>query len=94
MIDRAAVQKVARLSRLELTAEEETLFTEQLGNILAHIDQLNELDTKDVPPTTRALELSNVTRPDEPRPTLDPEMILAQAPQREDAFYRVPKIAG
>ncbi|WP_287128919.1 Asp-tRNA(Asn)/Glu-tRNA(Gln) amidotransferase subunit GatC [Candidatus Cyanaurora vandensis] len=93
MIDHTTVQKVARLARLQLTASEETLFTVQLGDILAYIDQLSELDTTGVQPTTRAVELSNVTRPDVRRPPLDPEQLLSQAPQREEAFYRVPRIS-
>ncbi len=94
MLDRATVQKVAHLARLELTADEEILFTEQLGQILTHINQLSELDTKDVVPTTRALETSNITRPDVPRPRSEvlQEALLNQAPQREESFFRVPRI--
>jgi len=92
VIDRVTVQKVARLARLQLSPQEEELFTGQLGGILAYIDQLGELDTKGVAPTTRAVELSNVTRPDVPAPWTDSESLLSQAPQREEAFYRVPRI--
>ncbi|WP_218079577.1 Asp-tRNA(Asn)/Glu-tRNA(Gln) amidotransferase subunit GatC [Anthocerotibacter panamensis] len=94
MIDLATVQKVAHLARLQLTEAEQALFTEQLDHILSYIDQLSQLNTEGVSPTTRALELTNVTRPDEPQPHPDPERLLAQAPQREEAFYRVPKIGS
>ncbi len=91
-IDREQVQKVAHLARLELTAAEEAAFTTQLSSILEYFEQLSELDTEDVPPTTRAVELSNVTRSD----TLDPfsarDDLLQAAPEREEDFFRVPQI--
>lgn len=92
MIDREQVRKVALLARLELTPEEEEKFTTQLGNILDYFEQLSELDVTDVPPTTRAIDVSNVTRADELQPYSDPEALLNNAPNREDEFFRVPKI--
>ncbi|MFQ3638336.1 MAG: Asp-tRNA(Asn)/Glu-tRNA(Gln) amidotransferase subunit GatC, partial [Cyanobacteriota bacterium] len=64
MLDREQVHKVAHLARLALTPDEEEQFTTQLGSILEYFEQLNELDTRDVPPTTRAIDVSNVVRPD------------------------------
>ena len=61
MIDLEQVRKVALLARLELTAEEEQQFTGQLSSILEYVEQLSELDTTDVEPTTRAIELNNGT---------------------------------
>ncbi|QDZ41252.1 Asp-tRNA(Asn)/Glu-tRNA(Gln) amidotransferase subunit GatC [Euhalothece natronophila Z-M001] len=92
MIDLEQVQKVAHLARLELTPEEEEQFTTQLSGILEYVEQLNELDTTDVPPTTRAIDVENVTRPDEVRPYSDQEALLQQAPNREDEFFQVPQI--
>lgn len=92
MIDREQVQKVAHLARLELTPEEEEQFTTQLSGILEYVEQLNELDTTDVPPTTRAIDVENVTRPDEVHPYTDYEALLQQAPNCEDEFFQVPQI--
>lgn len=92
MIDREQVRKVANLARLELTAEEEEQFTFQLGSILEYVEQLGELDVSNVPPTTRAIDLSNVTREDKLQPYLDREAILRSPPQQEGDFFKVPKI--
>lgn len=92
MIDREQVHKVALLARLELTPEEEEQFTTQLGSILGYIEQLNELNVSDVPPTTRAIDVSNVTREDNLQPYLDREAILNNAPEQEGEFFKVPKI--
>jgi aspartyl-tRNA(Asn)/glutamyl-tRNA(Gln) amidotransferase subunit C len=92
MIDRELVHKVAFLARLELTPEEEEQFTTQLGSILEYVEQLSELDVTDVPPTTRAVDVSNVTRPDNLQPYPEREAILTGAPSQEGEFFRVPKI--
>ncbi|MDJ0734527.1 MAG: Asp-tRNA(Asn)/Glu-tRNA(Gln) amidotransferase subunit GatC [Nostocaceae cyanobacterium] len=92
MIDREQVHKVANLARLELTLEEEEQFTTQLGSILDYIEQLRELDISNVPPTTRAIEVINVTRPDDLQPYGDREAILQSAPEQEGEFFKVPKI--
>lgn len=94
MIDLEQVRKVALLARLDLTEEEEQQFTEQLSGILDYINQLNELNTENIEPTTRAIELSNITRQDELTPFDDRESILDIAPDREDEFFKVPKILG
>ncbi|MEA5517277.1 Asp-tRNA(Asn)/Glu-tRNA(Gln) amidotransferase subunit GatC [Nodularia sp. UHCC 0506] len=92
MIDREQVHKVALLARLELTPEEEEKFTTQLGSILDYIEQLNEVDVSDVLPTTRAIDVSNVTRKDELQPYPEREAILNSAPEQEGEFFKVPKI--
>lgn len=92
MIDLEQVRKVANLARLELTTEEEAQFTTQLNDILGYVEQLNELDTTDVAPTTRAIEVNNVTRPDELTPFPAREAILSGAPEAEEDFFKVPKI--
>lgn len=93
-IDRDQVRKVAHLARLALTPEEETQFTSQLSDILDYFQQLSELDTENVPPTARAIDVSNVTRSDQLKPWSDRESILDCAPDREDEFFKVPQIMG
>jgi len=92
MIDSEQVRKVAHLARLELTAEEEARFTSQLGSILEYFEQLSELDVTNAPPTTRAIDVSNVVRQDELEPYPNREAILACAPEQEGDFFKVPKI--
>lgn len=92
MIDSKLVRKVANLARLELTADEEAKFTTQLGSILDYVEQLNELDVTNVQPTTRAIDVSNVTREDILQPYPERNEILNSAPQQEGDFFRVPKI--
>ncbi|MGK7878398.1 MAG: Asp-tRNA(Asn)/Glu-tRNA(Gln) amidotransferase subunit GatC [Xenococcaceae cyanobacterium] len=92
MIDREQVCKVAHLARLEITPEEEEQFTTQLSSILEYFEQLSELNTDDVPPTTRAIDISNVTRPDKLQPCPEHEALLKEAPQQEGDFFRVPQI--
>ncbi|MEO0970198.1 MAG: Asp-tRNA(Asn)/Glu-tRNA(Gln) amidotransferase subunit GatC [Cyanobacteria bacterium J06639_18] len=92
MIDREQVRKVANLARLELTSQEEELFTTQLGSILDYFEQLNELDVENVKPTTRAIDVSNVTRQDKLQPYPGREEILQGAPEQEGEYFKVPKI--
>jgi aspartyl-tRNA(Asn)/glutamyl-tRNA(Gln) amidotransferase subunit C len=92
MIDLPQVQKVAHLARLQLTPAEEAKFTTQLNDILGYFDQLSELDVSNVPPTTRAIEVSNVVRPDALQPSSAREDILDGAPDRDGEFFKVPKI--
>ncbi len=92
MIDRDQVRKVAHLARLELTEAEEERFTTQLNDILNYFEQLSELEVADIPPTTRAIDVSNVTRVDDRQPYPDREDILNCAPERDGDFFRVPKI--
>lgn len=92
MIDREQVHKVAHLARLDLAAQEEEQFTTQLSSILDYFEQLSELDVSDVQPTTRAIDVSNVTRADELQPYNDREWILNNAPERESDFFKVPQI--
>ncbi|MEO1591094.1 MAG: Asp-tRNA(Asn)/Glu-tRNA(Gln) amidotransferase subunit GatC [Cyanobacteria bacterium J06632_22] len=92
MIDLEQVRKVALLARLDLTDAEEQQLTEQLSSILEYVEQLGELDTADVPPTTRAIEVSNISRVDQLAPFGEREEMLGGAPDREDSFFKVPKI--
>ncbi len=92
MLDRDQVRKVATLARLALTEEEEERFTTQLGSILEYFEQLNELDTANVPPTARAIDASNVMRQDKLDSWTEREAILECAPDRDGDFFKVPKI--
>ena len=94
MIDIDQVRKVANLARLQLTEAEQQQFTGQLNRILEYVQQLDELDTTDIAPTTRAIEVSNITRPDRLEVFAEREAILASAPDREEDFFKVPKILG
>ncbi len=91
-IDQAQVRKVAKLSRLELTDAEADQFTGQLSAILEYVEQMNKLDTGDVEPLAHCLPISNVLRADKPKDSLGTERVLANAPQRDEQFFRVPKI--
>ena len=86
------VEHVALLGRLELTEEERQRFTTQLNSILDHFEQLQQLDTSDVPTMSHAVEMSNVFREDEPAPSLSPEAALENAPDQTDNCFRVPRV--
>ena len=91
-IDQAQVKKVARLSRLELTKAEVAEFTGQLSAILDYVEKMNELDTTGVEPLAHCLPISNVLRQDSVKESLGTEKTLANAPQRDEDFFKVPKI--
>jgi aspartyl-tRNA(Asn)/glutamyl-tRNA(Gln) amidotransferase subunit C len=89
-ISRDEVLHVARLARLELSEAEVERFREQLSAILDAVSKVQELDLADVPPTSHPLEVVNVWRDDEPRPSLPVEEALANAPDRAGDLFRVP----
>jgi len=91
-ITRADVEHVARLARLALSDEELDALQSQLSKILDHAARVTGLDTDGVPPTSHAIPLSNVARPDEPVPGLTQEEALALAPAAESGHFRVPRI--
>ena len=86
------VRKVAKLARLEISDDQVEIYTSQLEKILGYVAQLEAVETKDVPPTTRAVEVVNVVREDVVMESTIKEDLLHQAPQREGNFFRVPKI--
>jgi aspartyl-tRNA(Asn)/glutamyl-tRNA(Gln) amidotransferase subunit C len=88
------VRKVAQLARLALPEERIATYTGQLERILDYVAHLEQVDTEGVPPTTRAVEVVNVTRPDGVEPTPVRVELLELAPQREGDFFRVPRILG
>jgi len=91
-ITREQVEHVARLARLELTDAEKELFTGQLDGILAYVDKLNELDTTGIVPTAHAVPMENAFREDVETPSIGVERALANAPDRSESFFRVPKV--
>ena len=88
------VAHVARLARLILAPEELERFTEQLGAVLEHAQDVEALDTAGVPPTAHPLPLANVLRDDVVVPSLDRDEVLSQAPDVEADRFRVPRILG
>jgi aspartyl-tRNA(Asn)/glutamyl-tRNA(Gln) amidotransferase subunit C len=91
-ITEAEVERVALLARLYLTDAEKKDYIEQLSGILAYAARLQELDLSAVEPTAHAAPLFNVLREDIPGETMRRELILANAPDGEDGFFRVPRI--
>ncbi len=92
MISDEQVRHVAGLARLGLTEDEIREMGGQLDAILDSIEKIRELDLADTPPTANPLNLSNVLRPDEPRPELPHEEALAGAPDAVDDLFAVPRI--
>ncbi|MFH0947818.1 MAG: Asp-tRNA(Asn)/Glu-tRNA(Gln) amidotransferase subunit GatC [Elusimicrobiota bacterium] len=86
------VEYVAKLARLSLTADEKNKFAGQLNVVLEHIDELNKLDTENILPTSHAIVMKNVFREDEMRKSNNADDIIANAPEKEDRFFKVKKV--
>ena len=91
-ISRDEVAHLARLARLALTDEELTRYAGQLDGILDAVAKVTEVAADDIPPTSHSVPLTNVTRPDVLRPSIDRDEVLAMAPASEDGRFRVPRI--
>ncbi len=91
-LTKTEVEHVARLARLELTDAEKEEYTGQLNEILNFVEELRKLDTAHIQPTAHAIPVTNVFRADKVQPSLDPEKVLFNAPDRDDNFFKVPKI--
>jgi aspartyl-tRNA(Asn)/glutamyl-tRNA(Gln) amidotransferase subunit C len=91
-ITRDEVAHLARLARLAVTDEELDVFAGQLDVILGAVARVQEVAAEDVPPTSHAVPLTNVLRPDVLTPCLDRDAVLAAAPAAEDGRFRVPRI--
>ncbi len=95
-ITESDVQKIAALAHLEITTEEQHAFTPQLAEIIAYVEQLNELDTSQVEPSagglTREGEQTDVRREDIVRPSLGQKLALEEAPDAAHGHFRVPKV--
>jgi aspartyl-tRNA(Asn)/glutamyl-tRNA(Gln) amidotransferase subunit C len=90
MIERGQVLHVAKLARLRLSDEEVEKMAGELSGILEHVDRIGELELGEVPPTSHVVELENVLRADEPRPSWPRDAVLGQAPDPADGAFRVP----
>jgi aspartyl-tRNA(Asn)/glutamyl-tRNA(Gln) amidotransferase subunit C len=91
-LTRESVQRVATLARLRLTADEESELTGQLDRILAYMDKLNELDTANVELFNHDIDNSSALREDKVANQPNIEALLANAPDRDETFFKVPKI--
>jgi aspartyl-tRNA(Asn)/glutamyl-tRNA(Gln) amidotransferase subunit C len=91
-IDKSQVRKVAKLARLDLSEAEVEEFAGQLSEILDYVARMNELNTEGVEPLAHCLPINNVFREDVVKESLGTEKTLANAPQRDGAFFKVPKI--
>lgn len=88
------VEKVATLAKLEFPSEEKQKLAKELEQIVTYVARLNELDTKAVEPTLHITDLKNVLREDNVQHWLDQEQALANAPQKKQGYFSVPKVIG
>lgn len=88
-LTRKEVQHIALLARLGLSQEEIEKFMLQLSAILENFEVLVQVDTSDLPPTAQTVALQNVFRADEPRPSYSVQDVMANAPQREEDFFKI-----
>jgi aspartyl-tRNA(Asn)/glutamyl-tRNA(Gln) amidotransferase subunit C len=93
-LSRDEVAHLARLARLAVTDEELELFASQLDVVLDAVARVGDAAAEDVPPTTHAVPMTNVMRPDVVTPSLPRDVVLAEAPAAEDGRFRVPRILG
>ena len=91
-IDRAAVDHIARLARLDLSEAERERMRVELDQILGHAERIQALELDAVPPTSHSIPLRNVLRPDDVRPSLSQEEALKNSPATEDGRFKVPRI--
>jgi len=88
------VEHIAELARLKFSKEELENFTHQLNQILEYMEKLNELDTKNIEPLSHPIEGNNIFREDKLKPSINREQALKNAPDRDDGFFKVPKVIG
>ena len=93
-LSRAEVERISLLARLRLSEQELDTMTIQLAQVVDYVAQLSELNTDDVAPMAHAIEVANVFRADEARPSLDRAEALANAPSHDGQFYLVPAVLG
>lgn len=91
-ITRKEVEHVAHLARLEIKEEDKEQFTEQLSAILTYVEKLNELDTKEVEPTSHVLPIENVFKEDVAGESISTDRALENSPEKEQNHFKVPKI--
>jgi aspartyl-tRNA(Asn)/glutamyl-tRNA(Gln) amidotransferase subunit C len=93
-IDEGLVRHIGKLSRIELSDEQVQTFCRQLANILEYFGKLQQLDTEGIEPMAHAADLRNVLADDVPAEGLTPQQALANAPDRDGDFFKVPKVIG
>lgn len=93
-IDLQEVKHIAILARLDLSNAEIPLYAKQLSKILDYVEQLKDLNTDNIEPTSHILNLSNVFRNDEIHHELNQKQVFQNAPEQEDNFFKVPQIMG
>jgi len=91
-ISRQDVEYLGKLARIQLSAEELDRFTSELDEILVYVEKLKTAKTDNVAPTSHVLALSNVFREDKVAPSLPTDKALANAPEQEGPFFKVPRI--
>jgi aspartyl-tRNA(Asn)/glutamyl-tRNA(Gln) amidotransferase subunit C len=91
-VDPGVVEYVAGLAKLNLDGDERAALAEQLARILEFVEQLDEVDVTDVPPTKHVIGQTNVSRADDPRPCLPQEAALDGAPREDEGHFLVPKV--
>ncbi len=93
-VSRKDVEHIAELARLKFNDEELENFTNQLNEILTYVDKLNELNTENIEPLSHPIENNNVFRDDKVKPSVSKEEALKNAPEKDENFFRVPKVIG
>jgi len=93
-ITKEEVKHVSKLARLEMDEAEMDTFSRQIGTILEYFEALNQVNTDGIKPTSHAIFLTNAFREDEEKEHLDRESALANAPEKEDGYFLVPKVIG
>ena len=88
------VEHIAKLANLEFTDAEKNKFTQQMNKILDYVEQMNKLDTDKVEPLSHVIELNNVFRSDEVKQGISTEEALKNAPEKNEHFFKVPKVIG
>ena len=91
-ISREEVERIAALARLSLSNDEAERMATELDTILGYVETLGEVDTAGIPPTSHVIPLPTPLREDRGGPSLDPEVALANAPEREGTAFVVPKV--
>lgn len=86
------VEYVAGLAKLELSEAEKRKFAKELDNIIKYIEQLKEVDTLNIPPTSHIIPMENVLREDKVEPSLSQDEALANDPDKKDEYFKVPKV--
>jgi aspartyl-tRNA(Asn)/glutamyl-tRNA(Gln) amidotransferase subunit C len=92
IISKKEVEHIAELCRIKLSEDEKELFTKQFNDILSFFKQLDEVETDDINPTFHVLNISNVFRDDEVKPSLTKEKIFKNIPKKEKDFIKAPRM--